>query len=103
MAGAGGVAQIGNLGVVNFAAAVTGGGGQACALVAAGAQRIGRKFSLGASAIFATHSYRGLRYGKRRGSSQRSDSAVSRSVFPAALRFGRGGLCRSGSEMPDGA
>jgi outer membrane usher protein len=60
MAGAGGVAQIGNLGVVNFAAAVTGGGGQAGALVAAGAQRIGRKFSLGASAIFATHSYRDI-------------------------------------------
>ncbi len=60
MAGAGGVAQIGNLGVVNFSAAVTGGGGQAGGLVAAGAQRIGRKFSLGASAIFATHNYRDI-------------------------------------------
>ena len=60
LAGAGGVAQIGNLGVLNFSAAATGGGGHAGALVAAGAQRIGRRFSLGASAIFATHSYRDI-------------------------------------------
>jgi outer membrane usher protein len=60
LAGAGGVALIGNLGVLNFSAAATGGGGHAGALVAAGAQRIGRRFSLGASAIFATHSYRDI-------------------------------------------
>ncbi len=60
MAGAGGVVQIGNLGVLNFAMAGSGGGGQAGAQVAAGAQRIGRLFSIGASAILGTRNYRDI-------------------------------------------
>jgi outer membrane usher protein len=60
MAGAGGVAQIGTLGVLNFSAAASNGGGHTGGLASAGAQRIGRKFSLGASAIFATHTYRDI-------------------------------------------
>jgi outer membrane usher protein len=58
MAGAGGVAQVGHLGVVNFAAATSSGSGNIGAQFSVGAQRIGRVFSLGASAIIADSSYR---------------------------------------------
>ncbi len=58
MAGAGGVAQVGNLGVLNFAAAASTGSGHPGAQISAGAQRIGRVFSLGASALLATRNYR---------------------------------------------
>ena len=57
MAGAGGVVQVGNLGVVNFAAAASTGSGITGAQFSAGAQRIGRVFSLGASAIIANRNY----------------------------------------------
>ena len=56
--GAGGVVQIGNLGVLNFAAAGSGGTGQSGGQVSAGAQRIGRVFSLGGSAIISSRNYR---------------------------------------------
>ena len=56
-AGAGSVLQIGNLGVLNFSAAASTGSGNSGALFAAGAQRIGRMFSLGASAVLATHGF----------------------------------------------
>ena len=56
--GAGGVMQIGHLGVVNFAAAASGGSaGGTGAQYSLGAQRIGRVFSLGASAILANRYY----------------------------------------------
>ncbi|HUD12935.1 MAG TPA: fimbria/pilus outer membrane usher protein [Terracidiphilus sp.] len=58
MAGVGGVAQIGTLGVVNFSVAPSIGSGQGGVQFSLGAQRIGRKFSLGASAIEADSSYR---------------------------------------------
>ncbi len=58
MAGAGGVLQIGNLGIVNFAAAASSGSGHPDAQFSAGAQRIGRIFSLGASASIAGRHYR---------------------------------------------
>jgi len=57
-AGAGGVAQIGHLGVLNFAAAASSGSANTGAQFSLGAQRIGRVFSLGASAIVANSSYR---------------------------------------------
>jgi len=57
-AGAGGVLQIGNLGVVNFSAAGSKWGGQSGTQLSLGAQRIGRIFSLGASATIATANYR---------------------------------------------
>jgi outer membrane usher protein len=60
MEGAGGVFQIGNLGVVNFAAAASSGSGTTSAQYSAGAQRIGIKFSLGASAIIAGRNYRDI-------------------------------------------
>jgi outer membrane usher protein len=58
MAGAGAVMQIGSLGVVNFAGAASTGSGHPGAQFSAGAQRIGRVFSLGASAIIANRNYR---------------------------------------------
>ena len=58
MAGAGGVVQVGNLGVVNFAAAASDGSRNIGAQLSLGGQRIGRKFSLGASAIIANRDYR---------------------------------------------
>ena len=53
MRGAGGVFQVGYLGVINFAAAASSGSGTTSVQYSAGAQHIGRKFSLGASAIIA--------------------------------------------------
>ncbi|MGA9585977.1 MAG: fimbria/pilus outer membrane usher protein [Terracidiphilus sp.] len=58
LAGAGAVQQIGHLGVINFAAAGSSGWGHSGAQFAVGAQRIGRVFSLGGSAILATQNYR---------------------------------------------
>jgi len=60
MVGAGGVAQIGNIGVLNFAAATSTGSGNTGAQFSAGAQRIGRVFSLSASAIIADRNYRDI-------------------------------------------
>jgi outer membrane usher protein len=60
MGGAGGVLQIGNLGVLNFAASASGGSGNTGAQYSLGAQRIARIFSLGASAILATRNYRDI-------------------------------------------
>jgi outer membrane usher protein len=58
MAGVGGVAQIGNLGVANFAVAPSFASGKFGAQFSVGAQRIGRVFSLGGSAIVADRNYR---------------------------------------------
>jgi outer membrane usher protein len=56
--GAGGVMQIGHLGVVNFAAAASGGSaGGVGAQYSLGAQRIARIFNIGASAILANRYY----------------------------------------------
>ena len=57
-AGAGGEKQIGHLGVVNFAAAGSAGGGHSGGQITAGTQRIGRVYSLGGSATLATRVYR---------------------------------------------
>ncbi|MFZ1086633.1 MAG: fimbria/pilus outer membrane usher protein [Terracidiphilus sp.] len=60
MAGLGGVVQIGHLGVVNFSVAPSAGNGQLAAQYSAGAQRISRLFSVGASAIVAGRNYRDI-------------------------------------------
>lgn len=60
MAGAGGVVQVGNLGVLNFAMAGSGGAGRLGGQVSVGGQRIGRQFSAGASAILDTRDYRDI-------------------------------------------
>lgn len=69
MAGAGGVTQVANLGILNFAAAVSTGSGQTGAQFSVGAQRIGRRFSIGASAILTSGTYRDV-------------ASVNGSVFP---------------------
>jgi outer membrane usher protein len=60
LAGAGGLAQIGNLGVINFAAAISGSKGRTGAQFSVGAQRIGRVFSIGGAATVAGQDYRDL-------------------------------------------
>jgi len=58
MAGGGGVVNVGNLAALNVAAAGSIGSGGAGAQFSAGVQRIGRVFSLGASAIIADPNFR---------------------------------------------
>jgi outer membrane usher protein len=58
MAGASGVMQVGNLGVLTLAVAPSIASGQFGAQYSVGAQRIGRIFSVGASASFADRNYR---------------------------------------------
>ena len=60
MRGAGGVFQVGYLGVINFAAAASSGSGTTSVQYSAGAQHIGSKFSLGASAIIAGRNFRDI-------------------------------------------
>ena len=57
MGGAGGVVQIGHLGVVNFSIAGSAGSGNPGTQFSAGAQRIGRVFSVDVSATMATRNY----------------------------------------------
>ena len=57
-AGAGGIVQVGTLGVANFSAAASTGSGLLGGQISAGAQRIGRVYSLGASAIIANRNFR---------------------------------------------
>ncbi len=57
VAGGGGVTQIGTLGVVNYSAAGSFGSDHSGGQFSAGAQRIGRKFSMGGSATFASRRY----------------------------------------------
>jgi outer membrane usher protein len=57
MAGGGVVMNVANLGVVDLAAAASTALGRTGAQVSVGAQRIGRVFSLGASATLATHAF----------------------------------------------
>ena len=89
MAGAGGVVQVGNLGIVNFAVAPSIGSGQAGVQFSAGAQRIGRVFSLGGAAILADRNYRDV--------ASMNGSGVPRKQLSAFTglslrRFGSGGL-----------
>ncbi len=58
MAGAGGAAVVGRLGMVNFDLAGSSASGEFGELYSIGAQHIGTQFSLGGSAIFASRNYR---------------------------------------------
>ena len=89
MAGAGAVTQIGNLGVVNFAVAPSFGSGQAGIQFSAGAQRIGRVFSLGAAAIMADRNYRDVASMNGGGVPRKQLSAFT---GLSLRRFGSGGL-----------
>ena len=96
MAGAGGVVQVDNLGVVNFSVAPSFGSGQAGAQFSAGAQRIGRVFSLGASAIMANRNYRDV--------ASVNGDGVPRKQFSAFTglslrRFGSGGLAYAAVDL----
>jgi outer membrane usher protein len=96
MAGAGGVAQIGNLGVVNFSMAPSFGSGQAGAQFSAGAQRIGRVFSLSASAIMADRNYRDVASENGDGVPRKQLSAFT---GLSLRRFGSGGLAYAAVNM----
>jgi outer membrane usher protein len=96
MAGVGGVAQIDNLGVVNFAVAPSFGSGQAGAQFSAGAQRIGRVFSLGASAIMADRNYRDVASMNGGGVPRKQLSAFT---GLSLRRFGSGGLAYAAVDM----
>ena len=96
MAGAGGVAQIGNLGVLNFSAAASGGGGHVGGLASAGAQRIGKEVQPGSVGDLRHPHLPGYRCGKRRGSSHQTVQRFRQSL-PAAFRYGGRGFRRNGS------
>ncbi len=105
LAGAGGVAQIGNLGDINFGAALSGGGGRLGTLFSLGAQRVGRVFSVGGSAILASRDYRDIAsmngdgvqrrlisgfaslYLKRFGSLGAAYSAIDQDATPTPIEF----------------
>ncbi len=89
MAGVGGVAQIDNLGVLNFAVAPSFGSGQSGAQFSLGAQRIGRVFSLGASAIVADRNYRDVASMNGAGVPRKQLSAFT---GLSLKRFGSGGI-----------
>ena len=96
MAGVGGVAQIGNLGVVNFAVAPSLGSGETGAQFSAGAQRIGRIFSLGASAIVADRNYRDVASENGDGVPRKQLSAFT---GLSLKKFGSGGLAYAAVNM----
>ncbi len=96
MAGVGGVAQIGTLGVVNFAVAPSIGSGRAGAQYSAGAQRIGRIFSLGASAILADRNYRDVASENGDGIPRKQISAFT---GLSLKQFGSGGLAYAAVNM----
>jgi outer membrane usher protein len=93
MAGAGGVAQVGNLGVVNFAVAPSFGSGQLGGQYSVGAQRIGRVFSLGGAAIVANHNYRDIASVNGAGVPRKQISAFT---SLALSRFGSAGAAYAG-------
>jgi outer membrane usher protein len=96
MAGVGGVAQVDNLGVVNFAVAPSFASGQPGAQFSAGMERIGRVFSIGGSAIMADRNYRDV-------ASENGDSVPRKqlSAFTglSLRRFGSGGLAYAAANM----
>ncbi len=96
MAGAGGVVQVGNLGIVNFAIAPSVGSGQAGVQFSAGAQRIGRVFSLGGAAIMADRNYRDVASMNGSGVPRKQLSAFT-GLSPR--RFGSGGLAYAAVDM----
>jgi outer membrane usher protein len=96
MAGAGGVAQVGNLGVLNFALAASTGSGHAGAQISLGAQRIGRMFSIGASAIIANRNYRDVASLNGDGIPRKQLSAFS---SLSLKRFGSAGVAYAGDDQ----
>jgi outer membrane usher protein len=96
MAGAGGVQQIGHLGVVNFAAAASGGTAHTGAQFSVGAQRIGRVFSLGASATVGSRNFRDVASMNGDGVLRKQVSAFT-SIY--LKRYGSLGAAYAGSDQ----
>ena len=96
LAGAGGVLQIGTLGVVNFSAATSNGSGRHGAQFSAGAQRIGRTFSLGASTIMANRDFRDVAAMNQSGVLRKQVSAFT---SLSLRRFGTVGLAYAGVDL----
>jgi outer membrane usher protein len=96
MAGAGGVAQIASLGILNFAAAASTGSGQAGAQLSVGAQRIGKRFSVGASATVTEGNYRDVASINGDGAPKKQISAFT---SLSSRRFGSVGLAYGESDQ----
>ena len=79
MAGGGGVVNVHNLGVLNFAAAASSGSGYSGTQFSAGVQRIGRVFSLGGSATIASGHFQDV-------------AAINGDTVPRQQFNGNGGL-----------
>jgi len=94
--GAGGVLQIGHLGVVNFAAAASDGTAHTGAQLSVGAQRIGRIFSVGASALMAGRNYRDVASMNGSGVQRKQQSAFT-SLY--LKRFGSLGAAYAASNQ----
>jgi outer membrane usher protein len=97
--GAGGVAQIGNLGVINFAAAASTGTADFGAKFSLGAQRIGRVFSLGAAAIMANRNFRDIAAMNGGGVVRKQLSAFTSLSF---RRFGSAGAAYAAVDQDGG-
>ncbi len=102
LAGAGGVAQIANLGVINFAAALSGGSGHTGAQFSLGAQRIGRVFSIGGSAIIASRDYRDIAAVNGDGVQRKQLSGFASVYFKRLGSFGAayGGIDQDATPTP---
>ena len=96
MAGAGGVRQIGTLGVLNFSAGGSIGSGGPGMQVSAGAQHIGRKFSIGASAMLANRNFRDVASINGAGILRKQLSGFTSMSF---RRFGTAGVAYAGSDQ----
>jgi outer membrane usher protein len=95
--GVGGVVQIGHLGLVNFAAAASGGSaGGMGAQYSLGVQRIGRVFSLGASAILANSYYQDVAAMNGAGIPRKQISAF---IGFASKRYGSIGAAYAGLDQ----
>jgi outer membrane usher protein len=95
MAGAGGAALVGKLGVVNFDLAASSGSGQLGELLSVGAQHVGTRFSLGGSAILANRNYRDLASMNGSGIPRKQLSAFT---GLSLKRFGSAGLAYAGAD-----
>jgi outer membrane usher protein len=96
MGGAGGILQIGNLGVLNFSMAGSTGEGHVGGEISAGAQRIGRLFSVGANAMLGTRDYRDIAAMNGGGIPRKQISGFTSVSF---RRFGNAGVAYAAQDQ----
>ena len=96
LAGAGGDEQIGNLGEINFSAAMSSGTAKTGAQFLLGVQHIGRIFSVGGSATIANRNYRDVASENGDGVPRKQLSAFT---GLSLRRFGSGGLAYAAVNM----